>query len=553
MFLRILFQKNTFPLVILLTLLAPFLPQQLDAALSRGKKVTIVCYMNGDNNLAGEVLYAVDMMETVGSSEHVDIIALVDGRSGDNGGYGSQWENTKLLHILKDDERGVINSRVIEDMGEENLGDPKVLEGFLKKSLKYPSEKYIFILFAHGRGIIDTKSLVNQRAYKSVILSPDETGQRAMNHQEFSEAIKSGLSGEKFYLMLFFSCLTNMVEVGYGLQDVTDYIIGSEDEVRMVNKPPGMFQIRGIEPEKLIGEITTNPDVPALAMGKVTIDSFVRQYESGVNIQNDDITDLTVKYPATLALVDCQKYDMISNSIDILAKYLIKRITQKPSSKEVLSNLHRAINRSQKYPSFLNLEYLDLQDFLEHLGHYSKDIHIKKLCHDSINILKNELIIYERHTDDSQSNGVSIFLPSFLVPENIYRSHMSLYENSKFSKDTSWSELIETYRSQMLDRYSDILIDDYEKACKESDTEGVKQLGPKIEWELRKDVSKGKYTSTQRYLGILKKMDNAKIPMDFVRYLQTALKVPGRHHQVSNNILETIDEMVLSKEMIGNQ
>jgi len=39
-----------------------------------------MCYMNGDNNLTDEVLHAVDMMETVGSSKHLTILALVDGR-----------------------------------------------------------------------------------------------------------------------------------------------------------------------------------------------------------------------------------------------------------------------------------------------------------------------------------------------------------------------------------------------------------------------------------------------------------------------------------------
>ncbi len=542
----ILQKKNLF-LVTLLTLLTPFVPQQIDAALSPNKKVTIMCYMNGDNNLANEVLYAVDMMETVGSSQDVDIIALVDGRPGENGGYGAQWENTKLLHITRDDEIGVINSPVIEDMGEENLGDPKVLEKFIKKSLEYPSDKYIFILFGHGRGIIDTKSLDTKRAYKSVLLSPDDTGQRAMNHQEFNQAIINGLSGEKFHLMLFFSCLTNMVEVGYGLQDVTNYLIGSEDEVRMVNKPPGMFQIRGIEPEKLIGKLTSNPDVSALEMGKVTIDSFISQYESEVNIQNEDGTGLRVKYPATLALVNCQKYDRLSKSIDILSKYLIEQIEQKPSGKEVLTHLHTAIKASQRYPSFLNLEYLDLQDILEHLRSYSEDIHIKKLCQNSIDILENELILYERHTDDSQSNGVSIFLPSFLVPDNVYRSHMSMYSNSRFSQDTSWGELIDTYRTQMLERYTEMLIDEYEKAYENSDIEVVKRLGTKISWELRKDVSKGKYISIKRYLGILKRMDKRLIPMGFIRHLQAELRTPGKHHQVDDDLRETVEVLLLSK------
>ena len=546
-------QKNSIPLVFLFTLLALFLPQQIDAALSPNKKVTIMCYMNGDNNLASEVLYAVDMMETVGSSQDVDIIALVDGRPGDNGGYGVQWENTKLLHILKDDEIGVINSPIIEDMGEKNLGDPQVLEEFIKKSITYPSDKYIFILFSHGRGIIDTKSFDNQRDYKSVLLSPDETGQRAMNHQEFSLAIKNGLAGEKFYLMLFFSCLTNMVEIGYGLQEVTDYIRGSEDEIRMVNEPPGMFQIRGIEPEKLIGEIISDPDVPALAMGKVTINSFISQYESGAKIQNDDGTEEIVKYPATLALVNCQKYGKILKSIDTLAKYLIQQITQAPSGNEVLSNLHTAINTSQKYPSFLNLEYLDLHNILTNLSHYSNDIHIKKLCKDSIEILENELILYERHTDDTQSHGVSIFLPSFLVPQNIYRSHMSTYRNSKFSEDTSWDELIEIYRTQMRERYTEILIDKYETAYKTSDTETVNRLGPKIEWELQKDVSKGKYNSIPKYLEILGEMNDAMIPMDFIRYLHAVLSATERHHQINNDhLLETVEALLLSKSLISD-
>ncbi len=540
-------QKKNLLLAILLALLTPLFPQQIDAALSPNKKVTIICYMNGDNNLANEVLYAVDMMETVGSSQDVDIIALVDGKPGENGGYGAQWENTKLLHITRDDEIGVINSTVIEDMGEENLGDPKVLEKFIKKSLKYPSDKYIFILFGHGRGIIDTKSLDTQRDYKSALLSPDDTGQRAMNHREFNQAIKKGLSGEKFHLMLFFSCLTNMVEVGYELQDVTNYMIGSEDEVRMVNKPPGRYQIRGIEPEKLIGELISNPDVAALEMGKVTIDSFVSQYETEVNIQNEDGTGFTAKYPATLALVNCQKYSKLSNSLDILSKYLVEQMNIKPSGKEVLTNLHTAINASQKYPSFLNLEYLDLQDVLEHLSDYSEDIHLKKLCQNSIDILENELILYERHTDDSQSNGVSIFLPSFLVPDNVYRSHMSMYRNSRFSQDTSWGELIDTYRTQMLERYTEILIDEYEKAYENADIEVVKRLGTKISWELRKDVSKGRYISIKRYLGILERMDKRLIPIGFIRHLQAVLRTPGKHRKVDDDLRESVEVLLLSK------
>jgi hypothetical protein len=545
MFTQKILQKRTILLTLFLSFLIPWSPALVEAALSPNKKVTIICYMNGDNNLAGEVLHAVDMMETVGSSRDVDIIALVDGRPGENGGYGTQWEQTRLLHITKDDEIGVINSRVIADMGEQNLGDPRVLEEFIKTSLHYPSDRYIFILFSHGRGIIDTKSISGQRDYKSALLSPDETGQRAMNHQEFTRALKNGLSGERFHLMLFFSCLTNMVEIGYGLREVTDYMIGSADEIKMVNRPPGMFQVRGIEPEKLIDSLSANPDVPALEMGKVTIDSFVSQYESDIHIPYGDGTGLSVRYPATLALVNCRIYYKLSRSIDILSRYLIEKITHQQSQKAALRNLHSAINASQKYPSFLNLEYVDLRDVLENLSSNSEDAHIKKLCQDCIVILENELILYERHTDDSRSHGVSIYFPTVLIPSNIYRSHMTMYRNSRFSRDTSWGELIDTYRYQMLERYTELLIDEYAQAWENSDITAMRQLSSRLSRELSKDLAKGKYRSIKKYLGILENIDRSAIPMDFVHQLHDVLSRPGNyHHQADGTLLKTAEALL---------
>ncbi len=509
-----------------------------------------MCYMNGDNNLSNEVLHAVDMMETVGSSEDVDIIALVDGLPGDNGGYGSQWESTKLLHIVKDNEIGVINSPVIEEMGEKNLGDPQVLENFVKKCLKYPSEKYIFILFAHGRGIIDTKSLNTRKSYKSVLLSPDETGHRAMSHEEFNQAIKNGLAGAKFDLMLFFSCLTNMVEIGYGLQDVTRYMIGSEDEIRIVNEPLGTYQIRGIEPEKLIGELSTNLDAQPLDLGRATIDSFIHQYETDADDFHAEGNELSAKYPASLALVDCEKYGKLSKSLDALAKKLVDKMQHGTSAKAVLRGLHVALTASQNYPSFLNLEYFDLKDLLRNVSDYSTDPEIKELCQNSIDILTNELIVYERHTDNSKSNGVSIFLPIFQIPENIYQSHRSMYEVSSFNRDTSWGSLIDVYRAKMLDRYTEILVDEYEKAYLDADVELVNRLESKISWALRKDVLHGKYSEIKRYLGIMENMDPKRVPTQFLIFLQDTLKIAGNQNQVggendkSDNLLKTVEVLL---------
>jgi hypothetical protein len=548
MFVEKISTHRTLLLVLLFAFCAISNPQNLAAAWNTPKKVTIMCYMNGDNNLANEVLHAVDMMETIGSSENVDIIALVDGMPGDNGGYGPQWESTRLLHITKDNEVGVINSPVLEELGEKNLGDPQVLENFIKKCQRYPSEKYFFIVFAHGRGIIDTKSFSAQKNYKSVLLSPDETGERAMSHQEFRQAVKKSMAGRKFDLMLFFSCLTNMVEVGHGLQEITRYMIGSEDEIRIVNEPLGTYQIRGIEPEKLIGEITSNVHARVLDLGKVTIDSFISQYADDGGDQ-----ELTAKYPASLALVDCSKYDKLAKSLDLLAKTLVDKMQDGASGKAVLRGVHVALTASQNYPSFLNLEYFDLKDLLLNLSAYSEDAEIKELCQNSIDILTSELILYERHTNNSNSNGVSIFLPIFQIPENIYQSHLTMYEESSFSKDTAWVLLINEYRTKMLDRYTEILVDEYEKAYLNADVELINRLDSKISWALREDAVNGKYSEIKRYLEIVNNMETSRVPTQFLLFLQDALKLHDNQQQVvrnsdnDDNLLKTVEVLLISK------
>ena len=515
-----------------LLLLACLLFWQNGEAAPEKKKVTFVCYMNGDNNLAGEVLHAVDMMETVGSSEDIDIVVLVDGAPGDNGGYGPQWSATRLLHIMKDDEIGVINSTVVAEMGEQNLGDPQVLEDFIKTALRYPSEKYVFVLFAHGRGIINTKSYQPPRGYKSVLLSPDDTGNRAMEHWEFKQAIESGLSGEKFELMLFFSCLTNMVEIGYELRHFTRYMIGSQDEIRLVNQPAGRHQIRGIESEILMSKLAADIDTPMVASGKALIDSFINQYAAEPLSEGAKKGVIRGRYPASLAMVDCGKYEKLSGSLDTLAQYLIGSLATAPADRDALRVLHTALTAAQNYPSFFNLEYYDLRDLLEKLRDHSGDEHLKKLCQHALDILSRELIVYERHTEESRSHGVSIFFPNYLIPENIYKAHMAMYDGASFSRDTSWGELIETYRGRMSSSYAALLIDEFEQALALADENLLARLHSKISWALREDVFGGEYQSLERYLAILKTTEKDRTVSQSLQVLQGALQMPQRCSRV---------------------
>ena len=148
--------------------------------------VTILCYMNGDNDLAQEVLHALDMMETVGSSNRVNVIALVDGHPQWLGPYAAEWSRTRLLRLQADPHIGRITSPVLEEWGEADLGAPETLERFVRTALaRYPSERYLFYTFAHGQGVIDTRSYCLPQPVKTVSMSRDDTSGKKMTIDQF--------------------------------------------------------------------------------------------------------------------------------------------------------------------------------------------------------------------------------------------------------------------------------------------------------------------------------------------------------------------------------
>jgi hypothetical protein len=426
----------------------PFQPSAVSKATSR-KKITIMCYMNGDNNLTREVLHAVDMMETVGSSEVINILVLVDGGVDAAQFYGEGWDRTKFLFITQDDRIGTIHSPVLADMGEQDLGNPQTLHNFIKACLKFPAERYIFCMFSHGRGIIDTDILQMPGQVKSLYISPDDTSRTVMSQAEFRDAVKTALSGSVFDLMIFFSCLTNMVEIGYSLQDLTRYMVASEDEIRIVNDPPGKFQIRGIKFEEIFKQLQINPNLTAPELGKIAVDSFVEQYNKPVAVPGGTSGTVLKRFAGGLSVVDCRRYPRLAAILNELAEHVTAQLSEMATGGAVLYALHSASSASQRYASFLNQEYYDLRNFLENLASETTDGKTKVLCQRASEVIMDELIVYERHTTDSRSNGISIYLSDVRLPENVYQAHQQLYRRCRFSRETAWDEMIESRRIRL--------------------------------------------------------------------------------------------------------
>jgi hypothetical protein len=406
--------------------------------------VTLLCYLNGDNDLAQEVLHTLDMMETVGSSPHVNVVVLVDGHPDWLGDYADAWSGARLHYLESHPEIGRITSPVITEWGEADLGSSDTVEAFVRSALElFPAQRYIFFAFAHGQGVIDTKTLQHESPGKALSISRDATSGSKMTLEQFHSAIYSALEGQIFDLMVMFSCLSGMVEVGYSFSDITRYLVASEDEIRLLNQPQGAFQVRGLKIEQMIAALHRNPGIDTQILGQMMVDSHYQNYQDAAPLWADQPGSVTTRLAASMALVDCRRLAELAGHLDVLAGRLMAAVGEP----QIVSAVDRALHSSQRFPSFLNLEYYDLADFTKHLLDAVANPGIEKVCRTVLNQLQQQVVVYERHTEDRRASGLSIYLSNPLVPQNIFDTHHAMYRNCRFSRDTRWDEWVSVFRT----------------------------------------------------------------------------------------------------------
>jgi hypothetical protein len=413
--------------------------------------VTILCYMNGDNDLSNEVLHALDIMETVGSSDRVNVVVLVDGQPEWLGPYDAAWSRTRLIHLQTDPQIGRITSPVLEEWGEANMGSPETLERFLRTALAaFPAEQVYFYMFAHSQGVFDTRDFGPVQSVKTVSMSRDDTSGQKMPLDDFHRALKKGLGGRRFELMVFFSCLANMVAVDYAMSDVTRYLVGSQDEIRLVNEPPGQYQIRGLRVEQLIAKLKQTPVADIRELGRALVDSHVDSYEKEVRLPSGGGVEQMRRFSGGMALVDVAEMPQLVSALDVLAQQLI----QHAEEDGVVQAMHTALSATQPFASFLKMEYYDLIGFVRHLRAAVIQPELEGACDRVLDLLANRVLVYARHTSDCAATGISIYLSHPLVPDNIFQTHQALYQANRFSRDTQWDEMISQFRVRLKGRLS---------------------------------------------------------------------------------------------------
>lgn len=357
------------------------------------RKWTVMVFLNADNDLEEFGILNMNQMEMVGSSGAVDIVVQMDRVPGYDATNGD-WTGCRRYRITHDTDTAIINSPVLQEMGEVDMGDPLQLRDFISwAQTNFPAPHYCLVLWNHGAGY-------RTRTAGTRGISFDDTSHTNIFVQELPGVLAAG---QPIEMVAFDASLMQMAEVIYELRNSCQVAVGSEES------PPG----EGYPYNLWLAPLVANPDMTATQLGRVIADQTIFYY--------------TYTRPAdvTQSVVDTSKISAVAMAADALAG---AALADGGANTTALVN---ARNNAQRYAYS---EYKDLY----HYSQLIRDNVPAGTLQSSAQAVMDAVVASVTHeaqvgTTLANSHGLSVYVPA----PGMY-SHA--YDSLAWSVNTRWDD-----------------------------------------------------------------------------------------------------------------
>lgn len=361
---------------------------------------TVLVFLNADNDLEPYGILNFNQMEKIGSTDNMKIVVQMDRSPGYDSSNGN-WTGTRRYLVTKDSDTSTMNSQMIEDMGEIDMGDPDTLKEFISWGQEnYPSTNYCLVIWNHGSGWRSTTSYCPQLT-KNV--SFDDTSNSSIKTTDLPYAL-SGVP-QQMDVIAFDASLMQMLEVAYELRDSGRILVASEES------PPG----DGYVYDTWLKKLAASPGMSATELGTVIAQEYVNSY---VN-----------RYAVTQSVIELSKLRDVAQAADEFAVAVTPHITTDAAA------LRTARRNAQSYAFDY---YKDLIDYASLVNQLIPDSAVSA-AYSKLQTSLASAVVFEQHTGDgvSRSHGLSIYVPE---PGD----YLSRYETLSFSRDFSnWASMIQ--------------------------------------------------------------------------------------------------------------
>ncbi len=379
-------------------------------------------YMAADNNLEGAGVEDINEMEKIGSNPELNYIVQVDRAEGYDTSNGD-WEGAKRYRAEKDDDANTIGSPELEDMGEINMGDPKVLTDFIIWAYEnYPAKRYFLDLWNHGG------------AFWGICWDDSEGSGDPITMLELKDALAAATDhmGRNFDLIGFDACLMAQLAVLYQIKDFTSHSVASGFV------EPG----DGWPYERIFAALEKDPQMSTEELGSEIVNDYIDSYTDN----SEDPSDSPV---VSMALFDLTKIVDLTQEINRFAMQL--------STTNTMHNLQvktaRGTAECYAYPdipgpfkisSYTLFDVLDMVDKLESIVLADSELIASA---GKVKELVREMTVDARADQyHPRANGLSIYFPN-----EIDVKYDPLYGELDFAIESYWDDYLGLFHQPLTD------------------------------------------------------------------------------------------------------
>jgi hypothetical protein len=373
-------------------------------AAAQAAKWTVMVYLDGDNDLEDAGIDDINEMEQVGSSADLNILVQFD-RSPWYDTTNGDWTGTRRYRIVHDTDTSTINSTLLADLGEVNMGNPDALVAFAQWAIaNYPADHYLLILWDHGSG---WKKGPRPRPSKGVCY--DDTSGDYLATWEVAQALSqiSGVLGRKLDILAYDACLMQMAEVAYQDRNSVSYQVGSEETIPWDGFPYDDF----------LAVVSANPTMSPAQVCQALVNTYCASYNGGS--QGLDFV--------TMSAVDLSQIGSVATAVSALGVALAAALD---------AHCPEILGAQTAAQTYLDEDFKDLRHVAELLLANCTDADVQAAAAAVMSAVDAAVIASGYVTDSMKdSTGLSIYYPlsEFYDPS---------YQYLPFASDTQWDEFI---------------------------------------------------------------------------------------------------------------
>lgn len=349
-------------------------PVATDAPALPAADWTVLLYVMGDNDLEPFAVDDLLEMSQVGSTDDVNIVALVDRHPAyllENDPIGD-YDGSKIYRVVQND------FEELGDIAEVNVGSPDTLAEFIEVGVtNFPAERYGVVLWNHGAGWPG--------------MGPDETdGNDILDLAEIDAAFTDGLAAagvDQVDLVGFDACLMASYEVATTMAEHAGFMLASEE------LEPG----HGWNYEAL-RILTDQPDSSASELGNSVIAGFAGQAQ-----------DLGTAADITLSLLDLSAMDELEAALgDLAAPLMAEPVLAAP----LLAQAQAAAQKFGANPDpSLDTYHVDLGNVVATLG--QADPALTDPANAVTAAIESLVVTQTTGPATAASTGLSVYFPPF--------------------------------------------------------------------------------------------------------------------------------------------